>query len=249
MERVAFLLEDTGERIGCLLNPESLVLRRRAGIQPRQSLGGTVTRTDRTDDALLYTGGGSTELTLNLLFDISLAGSSITTEDIRDLTGPLWELAENTRHGRHHRRPPLCRFVWGKSWNIPGVITAVAERLEYFTPGGTPRRSWLRMRLVRVMEATTPSSTTGAQPPSELSPPGLQIASGESIAHEILGGGPGAGGEGISGERLDQINHRYFGERDLRRELAAYNGLDDLIHIPAGHMLQIPSLSDLEGAP
>lgn len=249
MERVAFLLEDTGERIGCLLNPESLVLRRRAGIRPRQSLGGTVTRTDRTDDALLYTGGGSTELTLNLLFDVSLAGSSITTEDIRDLTGPLWELAENTRHGRYQRRPPLCRFVWGKSWNIPGVITAVAERLEYFTPGGTPRRSWLRMRLVRVMEATTPSSTTGAQPPSELSPPGLQIASGESIAHETLGGGPGAGGEGISGERLDQINHRYFGERDLRRELAAYNGLDDLIHIPAGHRLQIPSLSDLEGAP
>ena len=28
MERVAFLVEDTGERIPCLLNPESLVVRR-----------------------------------------------------------------------------------------------------------------------------------------------------------------------------------------------------------------------------
>ena len=31
MERVAFLIEETGERIACLLNPESLVVRRIAG--------------------------------------------------------------------------------------------------------------------------------------------------------------------------------------------------------------------------
>lgn len=35
MERVAFLIEPTGERLGCLLNPESVILRRAAGLQPR----------------------------------------------------------------------------------------------------------------------------------------------------------------------------------------------------------------------
>lgn len=57
MERVAFLIEDTGERLGCLLNPESLVMRRQAGIRPRQSVGGLVTGADLSDDQLLYCGG------------------------------------------------------------------------------------------------------------------------------------------------------------------------------------------------
>ncbi len=77
MERVAFLIEDTGERIGCLLNPESLVVRRQAGVRARRSAGGLVTGADLADDQLLYSGGGNTELTMNLLFDVSLAGSSI----------------------------------------------------------------------------------------------------------------------------------------------------------------------------
>src|SRR5437016_7404592 len=152
MERVAFLLEETNERLGCLLNPESLVIRRVAGVLPRRSLGGQFTGVGLRDDPLLYTGGGRTELELNLLFDVSLAGSSIETNDVRDLTGPLWNLAENTRSTDGQRRPPLVRFVWGKSWNIPGIVAAVAEYLEQFTAEGAPQRSWLSMRLWRVSE-------------------------------------------------------------------------------------------------
>ena len=81
MERVAFLIEDTNERLGCLLNPESLVIRRRAGVRTRRSAGGLVTGADLSDDQLLYAGGGNTELTMNLLFDVSLAGSSIVAEE------------------------------------------------------------------------------------------------------------------------------------------------------------------------
>ena len=40
MERVAFLIEETNERLRCLLNPETLVLRRTAGVRPRQSATG-----------------------------------------------------------------------------------------------------------------------------------------------------------------------------------------------------------------
>ena len=35
MERVAFLVERTGQRTGCMLNPEGLTLRRSAGVLPR----------------------------------------------------------------------------------------------------------------------------------------------------------------------------------------------------------------------
>src|SRR5438105_1692360 len=110
MERVAFLIEATSERIGCLLNPETLVLRRAAGVRPRRSAGGLLTGGQLTDDPLLYTGGGRTELELDLLFDTSLAGSTITTDDVRDLTGPFWALAENATGADGYGQPPLVRF-------------------------------------------------------------------------------------------------------------------------------------------
>ena len=236
MERIAFLIEDTGERLGCLLNPESLVMRRQAGVRPRQSAGGLVTGADLADDQLLYCGGGNTELTMNLLFDVFLAGSSITTEDVRDLTGPIWRLAENSQLGGSYGNPPICRFVWGKSWHVPGIVTAVAEKLEYFTQGGSPRRSWLRLRLRRVLEPVVsrpPASGPQRPAPSEIQGlPGL----GEQVeAHEILGG-----------ERPDQIAHSCYGDPNLARALMDYNDIDDPLHIPAGTILDLPLLSELE---
>src|SRR5437764_14761554 len=96
MKTAAFLTEATGERIGCLLNPASVVLRRRAGVVPRHSPGGKLTGSNLADDPLLYTGGGQTELWLELLFDINVAGSTIPAENVQDLTRPLWQLAENS---------------------------------------------------------------------------------------------------------------------------------------------------------
>jgi hypothetical protein len=45
------------------------------------------------------------------------------------------------------------RFIWGKSWNIPGVVLHVSERLERFNADGAPRRSWLSLRLRRVEDS------------------------------------------------------------------------------------------------
>jgi hypothetical protein len=80
MERVMFLIEGSEERIACLLNPESLEIRRRAGIQPRRLANGVLGGAGLVDDPLLCTGGGSTELRLDLLFDVSVAGSSHASE-------------------------------------------------------------------------------------------------------------------------------------------------------------------------
>ena len=168
MERVAFLIESTGQRLRCLLNPESLVLQRQAGVQPRQGVTGTVSGRQRSDDPMHIAGGGVTELTLDLLFDVSIAGSSVLTGDVRELTGPLWDLAETAgAPGVRYQEVPKVRLVWGKSWNIPGLVTAVAERLDAFSPAGVPRRSWLRMRLRRLAESNESwrvPETTGKPP-------------------------------------------------------------------------------------
>lgn len=190
MERVAFLIEETNERLRCLLNPETLVLRRTAGVRPRQSATGQVTGTGLADDPLLYTGGGRTELDLDLLFDVTLPGSSVTSADVRDLTAPLWRLAENNQATAGYGRPPLVRLIWGKSWNIPGIVVAVAERLEFFTPSGVPQRSWLRLRLLR-MAAPVPRQRPAAGITTSLSLPSLPLPAAAGSAprvHERLGG-------------------------------------------------------------
>jgi hypothetical protein len=244
MERVAFLLEETNERLGCLLNPDNLVMRREAGVIARRSAGGQFTGAGLRDDPLLYTGGGKTVLELNLLFDVSLAGSSIEATDVRDLTGPLWNLTENTHRVNGYLRPPLVRFVWGKSWNMLGIVAAVAEQLEQFTPDGAPQRSWLSMRLWRVNEPQNEpvrqSSALQTLPSTNLQVLPERVLADNVQTHVVS-----------AGERLDEIAARSYPTQSmlevpaLWRLLASYNNIEDPLHIPAGFVLRIPPLSAL----
>ena len=249
MERVAFLLEDSGQRLPCMLNPESLVQRRRAGVRPSRSAGGLLTGARMADDPLLYTGGGTTELELELLFDVSIADSPVPIPDVRDLTRPLWELSENGVGEDGFGRPPTVRFVWGTSWNIRGVVVAVAERLECFTPEGSPGRSWLRMRLQRVAEASDRPEIPASVPSTlQVPPPETEIPPEQLQVHEVLGGSGGESGSGLS-ERLDVIARRYYSNPLFWKHLALFNNVDDPTHIPSGLTLRIPPLSMLKQSP
>src|SRR5262249_60539212 len=110
MERVAFLVEKTGERIPCLLNPASVVVRRLAGVRARQSSSGPLTGSTLKDDPLLHTGGGMTEILLDLLFYVSLAEADVSVEDVRGLTGPPNELGEGRASGRGCDHSPRAHF-------------------------------------------------------------------------------------------------------------------------------------------
>lgn len=269
MERVAFLIEHTGERISCLLNPETVAVRRVAGVRARRSLNGALTGAGLADDRLIYTGGGSTEIELDLLFDVSLAGASIENwrkarpnqaptdpsangsnvppapqvpEDVRDLTAPLWEMAENSDDDGYGR-PPLIWFVWGKCWMVPGIIAAVSEKLEHFTPGGTPRRSWLRMRLVRVEEPGGETPSVAGSKPLEIPEVLPEIPPDQVMTHEVIGGSAEPQTGGASGERLDEIANRYYGDPALWRLLSVFNKLSDPLRLSTGGQLDIPPLS------
>lgn len=251
MERVTFLIEATGERIGCLLNPNTLVMRRTAGVRPLPPSIGQLAGNGISDDPLLHTGGGRTEIELDLLFDVGLAGSTITTDDVRDLTRPLWNLTENSHQiGTGVRHAPVVRFVWGKAWNVPAVVTAIAERLEEFAPSGAAQRSWVRLRLVRVPDtAPTPATSNAtlvtpaaalAMPDGETEPLSEAIEEGGpgDVFHEVIGGGPSAG----TGERIDEIAARYYGDPAAWRILARANGIDNPTELNAGGLLRIPVL-------
>jgi Contractile injection system tube protein len=249
MERVAFLVERTGERLGCMLNPETLVVRRTAGVRARHSATGPLTGAGLRENPLIYTGGGATDLQLDLLFDTSIAGSSVAANDVRLLTRPFFELAEGMPVTTAYSEPPAVRFVWGKHWNVPGVVTAVAERLEQFTSDGAPQRSWLRMRLVRVEERAAPAPGPLPLPPIPAIPetPGFDV---ETEVHEILGSGGGNTVESSPGglsERLDEIAYRVYGDARLWRLIAELNGIDNPLSVPPGLQLQLPRLSSIQG--
>ena len=155
MERLAFLIEATGQRVFALANPAEVEIRRAAGGAPRTISGRSVVEPGASDAIRLATGGGTTEIDVQLLFDTSLATSMAGTagtaveqeEDVRPLSEPLWLLAENDT-GRFG--PPVVRFIWGSAWNIRCVVSEAAQRFENFSPGGAPSRCWMRLRLVRI---------------------------------------------------------------------------------------------------
>lgn len=247
MERVAFLLEKTGERLPCLLNPESVVVRRLAGVQPRDSGSGPLTGAALKDDPILYTGGGMTEILLDLLFDVTLAGSTVTAEDVRELTRPLTSLAEGKEGDDGYGQVPLVRFVWGKSWNVPGVVTAVAERFENFTPSGAPQRSWLRMRFLRTGDsASADTDTADTDLPLTDLPEEVDVPADELRFHQVKGAGEDED-EGSGGERLDEIASAHYGNPAWWRLIAAFNKIDNPWEVSSGNLLMIPPDSSVGG--
>jgi hypothetical protein len=144
----------------------------------------------------------------------------------------------------------VVRFIWGRTWNIPGVIVAVAERFEYFTEAGIPRRSWLRMRFVRVnvqaapvrlVPATVPNIETVLPGRGSTAVPDLEGSLEVNRTVEVTGGAQENEGVGVaSPSRLDVLSHRYFNDPSLWRLIAWFNSVSDPLHISTGRLLRIP---------
>lgn len=242
MERVAFLIEATGERVGAMLNPESLTFRRWAGVRPQRLASGTVAGSG-ADDPLVLTGGGTTELELDLLFDVDIQGSTIATENVRDLTAPLWAMSERT--GRRSAPAPV-RFVWGKAWNLLVVVAAAAERLEEFNAGGVPRRSWLRLRLLRVDDDTVDDARRTA--PGLPRRPDAGRTTGERTTGSPASSRAAEEITVLASDRLDLIAARHYGDPGAWKGIAAYNDLDDPQSLATGTVLRLPPPTVLEVA-
>lgn len=270
MERVAFLVERTGERLSCLLNPEHLDARRIAGVRVRSDGAGVIAGALRSDDPLIASGGGSTEFELRLLFDVDLAnegyhpapgpqpfqkpaGAAGTVPravpprhaDVRELTRPLWQLAENAEGSDGHDAVPVVRFIWGKSWNVPAAVLAIAERFDRFDADGAPRRSWLSLRMRRVPDARGAApATLPATPQFELDP---GTSWREDADEEVIEVPPDHAGPPPL--RLDLVAAERYGNPAWARWLGEYNRLDDLLELAGTAVLRLPPAGRFTGAP
>ncbi len=246
MERVAFLIEDTGEHISCLLNPESVVMTRTAGVEARRSSGGRLTGARLADDPILFTGGGRTELTLDLMFDVDFAPPHAMVSDVRQMTRRIWALAENSAEVKRQRRPPSVRFVWGRAWNIPGVVTEVAERFDRFGQDGSPLRSWLRLAFVRVGTAADEEGGEAWELAQRL--PAVDLSAPPASSLPLVGDGTGGEPSGdpqaatIPPAMLGILAQQAFGSEQLWKALLAYNDIDDPLHFQGP--LAVPPLGE-----
>jgi len=245
MERVIFLIEDTNERISCMLNPQDsgrddsggLVMQRLSGVTNEKSAA-TGSSGGMSDNPVSPYGLGETRLVLSLLFDVTLPGSSIMPSDVRELTGPLWKLTENTAGPDGERKLRRARFIWGKAWNIPVVVESLSERYERFTPDGTPQRSWMKLSLLRVGEEVRPTTKAPVRLSSLLEAESLAAAKEDQSwgVHEKTGGE-------VAGEGLWQLAYRYYGHPGSWRLIAWANDVINPLRVKAGTMLRIPPLS------
>jgi len=272
MEKLALIVEATGQRFTCLLNPEHIIVRRSAGLAQRGSTAGLVAGPHQSDFPLMRTGGGRTELELQLLFDVDLVPAPILAatpsppppaaeegeggqqpppptaaprppRDVRDYTRPLWDLAENTDVTGWG--VPQVRLVLGKAMNMLAVVEAVAERFERFDASGVPGRSWMSMRLVRVPDSNPPAPT---ETESVVIPSGEAAAAAAAAPlalHQVVGAGSAPGEPATGGQTLAAIAAEYFdGRAALWRWIADVNLLDDVVWPEPGRELIIPPPPD-----
>ena len=264
MERLTILIESTDFRLTCKFNPsdqdDSFSFQRSSGAAREQS--GSLTGGSASDDRIVSRGRGDTRLTVKLLFDVFMEDSSNRSEDVRELTRPLWELTEypgqpprafelrrplgalTENQGQSPRASELrrVRLFWGKSWEIPAVVESVSERYERFSGTGEPQRSWLTLSLMRVNDDIPPAETPSLHPATQM--PTLEILAAAFDSnwgvHEKLG-------DNVQGESLWQIANRYYGDPRLWRLVALANDIADPLKIPAGKLLKIPPLKVLKG--
>jgi len=195
-----------------------------------------------SDDRVVSRGRGDTSLEIKLLFDVSLAGSSIRTSDVRDLTRPFWDLTEYEGQGSHSLEPRLVRLFWGKGLDILATVESVSEQFERFSPNGLPQRSWLSLRLLRVHDQLPPDEPPVLHPATQM-PTSERLAAASDPSwgvHEKLG-------DGVQGEHLWQLASRYYGDPRLWRLIALANDIANPLKIQAGKLLKIPPLKVLKG--
>jgi len=116
----------------------------------------------------------SSSLALELMFDTTRAEDDSDFEqgsDVRALTGNVArQFIQPEKSGSDMKAPKRCLFQWG-AFEFIGLVESYDETLEYFSPGGTPLRAKLALKLKE--DRFQFRQTEGFQDPTEPAMPEL----------------------------------------------------------------------------
>lgn len=174
---------------------------------------------------IVFGGGGSRTLTLELLFDVTepveIKGERKTIPDVRVLTNEIVQLTRIQRgKAQDEPPPPVCLLEWGKppigsDFPFKGVITSLTQNFTLFRRNGCPVRATLS---VQFREYLIPERDK-----KEIDP---------EFTTRVV----------VRGDTVSSIAAEMYRDPKQWRAIAEANRLDDPRQIQPGQRLNIPKL-------
>jgi hypothetical protein len=197
----------------CLFNPAEYTLRKRNSYAQLPQPAASV-------PAVQYTGGWPAEMTVELLFDVTL--STPPKDSIVEATDALFHAMEPTGD---QRTPPVVTFKWGATKSFPARLADLEVHYVLFQEDGAPVRAWARLTLVQAAvspERFNPGATQPGQNPTTRA--------------------DGAGDTWVvtMGDSLPSIAYASYRDQTVWRQIARANGIDNPFRLRNGAVLTIP---------
>ena len=166
-----------------------------------------------------FTGADPCKMTLEMFFDASGTQADTVVASVEKLFSCCTPTAQST--GQNKAMPPLVVFNWGSVSSFAAYISQVSVKYTLFAANGIPLRA-------------TASVTLEEMPGN---PPGQNPTSGALAVQRVH--------QMVAGDSLPLLAHREYGNPNLWRHLARYNGIDDPMRIPSGMQVLLPAPEDL----
>jgi hypothetical protein len=169
---------------------------------------------------LQFVRGQNEKLTLDLLFDTTESGLGEGARDVRELTGPFYQLVKI--QPKTHA-PPRIRFTWGQGLSFKAIVENVQQKFDLFDPQGVPLRATvnLSLREYKTLEEQLAE---------------LKLESVDHSQQYVA----------QRGDTLSRIAARSYGDPRRWREIARANpSLTGLREIAPGTVLIVPPLEPL----
>jgi nucleoid-associated protein YgaU len=200
----------THEKVTCHFNPYEYTLTKSNQWDSKDAKGVNVPK-------VKFNHGGAESLKIQLLFDTYNNGRG----DVREWTGKLLDMmmvSPDKKNQRNNKsEPPHVEFQWGK-FQFKAVIASITQKFTLFDKEGLPLRATVDVTFQQVED---PQSHSRQNPTSGGGPP-MKI-------HIVQ-----------SGERLDLIAYKVYGDAAQWRLIAQANNLRHPLHLRDGQQLLIP---------
>ncbi len=218
------------ETIEVLFNPTSLSITKPvtwSEPQPPSTTPAATPAATRKLNApeIVFGGGGSRTLTLELLFDVTepveIKGERKTIADVRVLTNEIVKLTRIQRgKAQDEPPPPVCLLEWGKpptgsDFPFKGVITSLTQNFTLFRRNGCPVRATLSVQFREYL--------ISERDKKEIDP---------EFTTRVV----------VRGDTVSSIAAEMYRDPKQWRAIAEANRLDDPRQIEPGQRLNIPKL-------
>ena len=206
-EKAKFVNLNNQKVVECHFNPENFEISKALGWSEKTAMGDN-------EPHLVFSGGGSQDFNIPLLFDTTATGKDVRNE-YKDLFEMVKVDDEKKDQKTKKSEPPTCRFQWGKFMSFTAVIKQLKQKFTMFKRDGTPLRAELTITLKQV-----------ADKPAGQNPTSRSEARKIWIVEE--------------GQRLDWIAYQEYNDPDQWRYIAETNHLDSPEVYPGQVLKLIP---------